>query len=218
MLIDFREGGKGGRKSGRETSMCGCLSRAPYWGPGPQPRHVPWLGFELITPLVHRLAPNSLSHTSQGYQFLLLKTLFNKNDFQFAYNGVKILTGCQKDTRTSVCVVPWHWKVLWWVRGNCPRLMSPGQTPHCLHSLLPSCAKCVSDESQSYFVMDCQIFVSSHQFGIFYPFFLRYFKVLWGSPIIFILFFTLNKVVGLRMYSLGEGEATFGVPCGFTHP
>ena len=28
-----------GRK--RETSMCGCLWRAPHWGPGPQPRHVP---------------------------------------------------------------------------------------------------------------------------------------------------------------------------------
>ena len=26
-----------GRKRGRETSMCGCLSRAPYWGLGPQP-------------------------------------------------------------------------------------------------------------------------------------------------------------------------------------
>ena len=25
----------------RETSMCGCLSHAPYWGPGLQPRHVP---------------------------------------------------------------------------------------------------------------------------------------------------------------------------------
>ena len=24
--------------------MCGCLSSAPYWGPGPQPRHMPWLG------------------------------------------------------------------------------------------------------------------------------------------------------------------------------
>ena len=28
--------GKGGRKRGRETSMCGCLSRAPYWGLCPQ--------------------------------------------------------------------------------------------------------------------------------------------------------------------------------------
>ena len=33
--------GKGGRKTGRETSMCGCLLSAPYWGPGPKPRHVP---------------------------------------------------------------------------------------------------------------------------------------------------------------------------------
>ena len=32
--------GKGGRKRGRETSMCGCLSCAPYWGPGLQPRYV----------------------------------------------------------------------------------------------------------------------------------------------------------------------------------
>ena len=54
-----REGG--GRK--REKSMCGCLSSAPYWGPGPQPRPVPWLG---IDPLAHRLALSPLSHTSQG--------------------------------------------------------------------------------------------------------------------------------------------------------
>ena len=32
----------------RETSMCGCISRGPHWGPGPQPRHVPWLGIELV--------------------------------------------------------------------------------------------------------------------------------------------------------------------------
>ena len=35
------ERGEGGRKRGRETSMCGCLSCAPYWGCGPQPSHVP---------------------------------------------------------------------------------------------------------------------------------------------------------------------------------
>ena len=38
-----------GRNRGRETSMCGCLSCAPHWGPGPQPRHVPWLGIEPVT-------------------------------------------------------------------------------------------------------------------------------------------------------------------------
>ena len=40
---------KGGRKRGREISMSGCLSCAPYWGPGPQPRHESWLGFEPTT-------------------------------------------------------------------------------------------------------------------------------------------------------------------------
>ena len=29
------------RKRGRETSMCGCLSCAPYWEPGPQPGMCP---------------------------------------------------------------------------------------------------------------------------------------------------------------------------------
>ena len=33
----FLERGEGER----ETSMCGCLSRGPYGGPGVQPRHVP---------------------------------------------------------------------------------------------------------------------------------------------------------------------------------
>ena len=36
LFIYFREG-KGGRKIGRERSMCGCLSHAPYRGSGPQP-------------------------------------------------------------------------------------------------------------------------------------------------------------------------------------
>ena len=29
--------------------MCDCLLHTPTWGPGPQPRHVPWLGIELAT-------------------------------------------------------------------------------------------------------------------------------------------------------------------------
>ena len=38
------ERGKGGRKRGRETSMCGCFSCVPSWEPGLQPRHGLWLG------------------------------------------------------------------------------------------------------------------------------------------------------------------------------
>ena len=37
------------KKRGRETSLCGCLSHAPHRGPGPQPRHAPWLGIEPAT-------------------------------------------------------------------------------------------------------------------------------------------------------------------------
>ena len=47
ILFIFRERGK--RKRGKETSMCGCLSHTPYWGPGPQPRYVPWWGIERAT-------------------------------------------------------------------------------------------------------------------------------------------------------------------------
>ena len=36
----FLERGEGKEKE-RETSMCGCVSHAPYWGPGLQPRHGP---------------------------------------------------------------------------------------------------------------------------------------------------------------------------------
>ena len=32
-----------------ETSMCVGLSHTPNWGPGPQPRHVPWLGIKPAT-------------------------------------------------------------------------------------------------------------------------------------------------------------------------
>ena len=46
----FLERGKGaGKKRGRETSVCGCLLHSSQWGPGPQPRLVPWLGMEPAT-------------------------------------------------------------------------------------------------------------------------------------------------------------------------
>ena len=47
-LFISRQRGREGEK-GREPSMCGCLSHIPYWGPGRQPRQVPWLGIELAT-------------------------------------------------------------------------------------------------------------------------------------------------------------------------
>ena len=45
LFIYFREG-KGEGKRGGETSMSGWFLCVLYWGPGPQPRDVPWLGIE----------------------------------------------------------------------------------------------------------------------------------------------------------------------------
>ena len=49
LFIYFQSEGKGGRKRGRETSMCGCLLHSPNRGPGLQPSHVPRLGIEPVT-------------------------------------------------------------------------------------------------------------------------------------------------------------------------
>ena len=40
--------GREGEREG-EKHQCVVASSTPYWGPGPQPRHVPWLGIELAT-------------------------------------------------------------------------------------------------------------------------------------------------------------------------
>ena len=71
--------------------MCGCLSHAPYWGPGRQPRHVPRLEIEPATLWFIRAALNPLSHTSQGRVSTLFacfslrdhhyKTTSNGNEF-----------------------------------------------------------------------------------------------------------------------------------------
>ena len=48
ILFIFRER-KRGWKRRRETWVCGCLLHGPHWGPGLQPRHVPWWGIEPAT-------------------------------------------------------------------------------------------------------------------------------------------------------------------------
>ena len=45
----FLERGEEKEKERERNIMCGCLLCAPHWGPGPQPRHVPWLGTEPAT-------------------------------------------------------------------------------------------------------------------------------------------------------------------------
>ena len=73
----------------------------PLLGPGPQPRHVPWLGIQLAT-LVPRPALNPLSHSSQGNFFFLDHDIFEEYrpvfcrmflilGFMFFYNYISII-------------------------------------------------------------------------------------------------------------------------------
>ena len=61
------------RGEGREKHQSVVASHSPpHWGPGLQPRHVPWLGIESVTLWFAVL--NSLSHASQGWaSFYLLR-------------------------------------------------------------------------------------------------------------------------------------------------
>ena len=49
LFIYFLDRVEGKEKEKERNIMGGCLSRAPYWGPGPQPRRAPRLGIELGT-------------------------------------------------------------------------------------------------------------------------------------------------------------------------
>ena len=71
-LFIFREG-KGGRKRGRETSMCGCLSRPPpLLGTWAITQACALTGNRTSNPLVRRLTLNPLSHTSQGWSCVFI--------------------------------------------------------------------------------------------------------------------------------------------------
>ena len=61
------------RYRGKETSICGCLSRGLHWAPGPQPRHVSWLGIEPAT-LWFTACPQSTELHQPG-----LSALFTEN-------------------------------------------------------------------------------------------------------------------------------------------
>ena len=65
-LFIFRERGREGER-GRETSMCGCLSRAPSLGTWPATQACALTGNWTSDPLLLRPVLNPLSYTSQGY-------------------------------------------------------------------------------------------------------------------------------------------------------
>ena len=49
--------------------MCGCLLWALYWEPGPQPRHVPWLGIELVTLWLTAHAQSTELHQTRLFSY-----------------------------------------------------------------------------------------------------------------------------------------------------
>ena len=55
--------------------MCGWVSHTHYWGPGPQPRHVPWLGIEPVA--LWFTGQHSTTEPHQPGQNLSLKVLHN---------------------------------------------------------------------------------------------------------------------------------------------
>ena len=69
----FLERGKGGRKRWREISVCGCLSCTTYW---PTTQACALTGNGTGDPLVHRLALNPLSDTSQGHMSIWVGVFF----------------------------------------------------------------------------------------------------------------------------------------------
>ena len=62
----FLDRGKGKEKEMERNINVWLPLMQPYWGPGPQPRHVPQLGIELVDPLLRSPALNPLNHTLQG--------------------------------------------------------------------------------------------------------------------------------------------------------
>ena len=49
MYLFSRERGREEEKEGEKHQCVVASHMAPNWGPRPQPRHVPWLGIELMT-------------------------------------------------------------------------------------------------------------------------------------------------------------------------
>ena len=73
--------GKGGRKKGREISMCGCFSPGSHWGPALQPRHVPRLGIKPVTLcFTGRAQSTELQQPGHG-------SLLNTHASTWAYKG-----------------------------------------------------------------------------------------------------------------------------------
>ena len=67
--------------------MCGCLLCAPYWGPGPKPRHVPYTGNRTSDPLFPKPALNHYATPARAQSvFLLVRETEKEN--RPTYKGI----------------------------------------------------------------------------------------------------------------------------------
>ena len=120
----FREG-KGGRKRGRETSMCGYLSSGPYWGPGPQPRHVPWLGIEPLPFGSQSSAQSTEPHQPGLFVCFFLRTYTCTVS---APQKKECHEGCRRNVSSTVSLgINWFSpklgsSAIWWTALNVPSL------------------------------------------------------------------------------------------------
>ena len=80
--------------------MGGCLLGAPYWRPGPQPRHVPWQGIESswLTNIQVTQGSPSISSLSDFSQFQSFKYYLYDNDLQIFTSSSDPTTKCIQPT------------------------------------------------------------------------------------------------------------------------
>ena len=67
----YKRGKKGKWEGEKETSVCRCFSHVLYWRPGPQTRHVPSLGIELVALWFAGQHSNHWATPARAYYFSL---------------------------------------------------------------------------------------------------------------------------------------------------
>ena len=73
--------------------MCGCLSHVPHQGPGPRPRHVPWLGIELVILGLQAGAQSTEPHQPGPNLLLYINFELNEDVLIYLYNHAYVYVG-----------------------------------------------------------------------------------------------------------------------------
>ena len=109
--------------------MCGCLSHAPYLGPGLQPSHVSWLGITLVTlwfscwNSIHRATP-ARADLLFIISLFLMKYLFSELSTEINIRSTKTFLDFSTEILFSPVVIKLlfgrfkSWKVFWWTMKN----------------------------------------------------------------------------------------------------